>query len=300
MIFFLSSTCSSKRQVNEALEELAHFGIRNIELSGNLVFYDGWKEDLINLKQKFSLDLLIHNYFPPIKENAFVLNLASSNDEIRTRSLKLIQSAVELMDEIGIQLYSIHGGMMAQLHPGLENSDFIVDERKIEDRDKALKNFYTNIDFIMRNFFKEKFRLAVENIYPYRQKKDYFLMMEPKEIFDFFEYSKRYENLGFLLDFGHLNISAKIFGFDKLEFSRQIFSRYPNKIFELHLSENDGFSDEHGITRDNSWQMAILRDYQEVLQQVPIVFEWHNKENSQEIGRRLHEIECFSRSMVFK
>ncbi|MHC4460030.1 MAG: TIM barrel protein [Planctomycetota bacterium] len=292
-MFFLSSTCSSHERILEAIKELTGYGVCNIELSGNLTFYGEWRQDLEMLKQRFELNLLIHNYFPPPEGTPFVLNLASNDSDIKQRSFEVIQNAVDLMDEMQIPLYSIHAGRRAYVYPATNSSRFIFDEEKVEDRAKSTRVFYENIDFVMWNFFHNKHHLAVENIFPdYGLDRNYSLITAPLEITGFLEYSKQYPNLGLLLDLGHLNVSSKMSGFDIKSFTYEILSRYPDKIFELHLSENDGNWDNHEITQEDSWQIELLRQYPEIIRRVPVVFEWNNKGNIEEFCERFHQIDA--------
>jgi len=83
-MLYLSSSCSSKRKIGEALRELIDLGVRNIELSGNLLLYPGWEEEVISLKKKYNLNFLVHNYFPPLEESpGFVMNLAAREERER-------------------------------------------------------------------------------------------------------------------------------------------------------------------------------------------------------------------------
>ena len=92
MNFYLSTANSKKNILSEVLDEFIAFGIKNIELSGNLRFYRNMQRDLRNYKRRYGLQLLIHNYFPPV-EDAFVLNLATKNPITTQKNMKLINKA---------------------------------------------------------------------------------------------------------------------------------------------------------------------------------------------------------------
>lgn len=116
-------------------------------------------------------------------------------------------------------------------------------------------------------------------------------MTKPDEILHYLKYSMKYENLGFLFDLGHLSVASDTFGFDKEEFAREVFYNYSDKIFELHISENDGTFDQHKINHDNSWQLNILHEFQSVVKDIPVVFEWRNGHNLKDICRRYFEVQ---------
>ena len=63
----------------------------------------------MELKQKYDLVYLVHNYFPPPKEE-FVLNLGSTNNEIIRKSISLCKKAIDDAVVLGAPCYSIHAG----------------------------------------------------------------------------------------------------------------------------------------------------------------------------------------------
>jgi len=64
------------------------------------------------------------------------------------------------------------------------------------------------------------------------------------------------DNIGILIDVGHLKVSANTLGFSPYEFIK-ILS--PNTI-AVHLSDNNGDFDEHRVIRGDSWFWEPLRD----------------------------------------
>lgn len=275
------------------VNELAGMGVTNIELSGNLHYYPGLTADLTGLKGEYGLNLLIHNYFPPPKADHFVLDLASSDPEIRRRTFELIENAVRLMDRIGVGLYSVHSGRTAYARPGVDDHRFIFDEERVEDRDKAVTTLQENIESVLKRFFEDERRLAIENAFPYYSpEKNFCLTATPSEIRDFLDYSRQFANLGFLFDLGHLEVSAAMLGFDKERFAHDILSEHADKIFEIHLSANDGSWDDHNINEDDSWQIELLKQHPDTLRHVPVVCEWCNNGDIKQICRRFHEIQA--------
>ena len=53
------------------------------------------------------------------------------------------------------------------------------------------------------------------------------------------------DNVGLLLDLGHLNISSNFFKFSKQSFLDKYISNYKDRLLEIHISENNGIKDEH-------------------------------------------------------
>ena len=64
--------------------------------------------------------------------------------------------------------------------------------------------------------------------------------------------------IGILIDLGHLQISSNLLNFDKYEFLDKVIDLYGDKIYEVHISENDCVSDLHQRITNQSWQLDVL------------------------------------------
>ena len=80
-MIYVSSSCLKNKKITQSVQDLADEGYKNIELSGGTTLYEGYVNDLLDLKEKYDLRYLLHNYFPPPKE-PFMLNIASLNNEL--------------------------------------------------------------------------------------------------------------------------------------------------------------------------------------------------------------------------
>ena len=274
-MFYISSSCLSYKRISESVLTLVNAGIKNIELSGGTEYYKGLEDDLLDLKERYGINFLIHNYFPPPEEE-FVINLAVSEENERQKIFEHIKKAVTLSNKLGINTYSIHAGFTINLLPLLRGLPLTMNEGQAKDKQDAVVAFYANLDFIVENMCDSSFRFAVENNRTFVDAKDCSLVCSPAEIFEFLNYYRGNQNMGFLLDLGHLNIASSMLLFEKFEFIEELFSRYGDKIFELHLSENDGLNDIHDILSEDSWQLAVLREYSDFIKNIPVVFEWRN------------------------
>jgi len=65
------------------------------------------------------------------------------------------------------------------------------------------------------------------------------------------------ENIGILLDVGHLKVSSQTLGFDKYEAIR----RWKGKINGLHLSDNDGKKDTNNGFDETCWFYGISTEH---------------------------------------
>ena len=280
MIYF-SSTCSKFEDFGDIVDEMVDLGIRNIELSGNLKFNPDILTHMRLLRDKHRLNLMVHHYFPPPQE-PFVLNLASQNPDIRKKTFSLIQQVSDLIEQLDIPVYGVHGGHCVDMLPEMKNLHFIIDEQTKVEKQKALKTFQENVDYIIREFSPRKRKMAVENLFVASKDQHYALLATPDQIDRFMEFARGYDNLGLLLDLGHLNVTARTFGFDAVSHARFLLKNYSQKIFQLHLSENDGSFDVHHVHKEDSWQLEILEDFSSIIKGIPITFEWFHQTNSRE------------------
>lgn len=272
-VVYISSLASPQDNIKEAVLELLRWGFLNIELGGGTRYYNGLEDDVLNLKKKYKLNFLIHNYFPPSPEN-FVMNIASKDASLRNDTFKVIENAIRLTKGLGIDLYT--------LHPGFNRSTLRERDRRFYKeldpkeglgKQNTKEDFYEGVGLLL-NYIKGKgLRIGVENFFPFGNNLASFLDT-PEEILGFLDFYKAEPNIGLLLDLGHLNVAANRLGFDKSAALKKIFNAYPKKIFEIHISENDGNYDLHEVSQPDSWQIELVRQNKKFLDDIPIVFEW--------------------------
>lgn len=244
---YVSSSCVKKHNIAEVIRQLAENGIKRIELSGGTDYYDAIEQDLIKLKQKYHLQYACHAYFPPPKV-PFVVNLASCNDRIYQQSIDHYMRCIEMLKRIECRVLSIHAGFLIEI--GTDeignrlNSKVIYDEAKAYDRfcsayEKIAKLCIENgIVFFLENNVLSAENYAEFNHHNYLMMTDYASIMKMKEQLEF--------NL--LLDLGHLHVSANTLGLSYAEECKKL----DKHIKWLHISENNGVSDEHKPLQNSS------------------------------------------------
>ena len=72
-------------------------------------------------------------------------------------------------------------------------------------------------------------------------------------------------NLCLLIDLGHLAISSNILKFDRLDFIERCIKNFGERIFEIHISNNDGLRDLHSRITKDSWQLEVLRKFSKLV-----------------------------------
>ena len=272
-MLYITSYCSGKESIIGAVEELVSRGFRNIELTGG-TRYESYSEDgLLELLDRHGLKYIIHNYFPPQRDE-LVLNLASSDETIKAGTLRLVEEAVRLTQAFAQDLYSIHAGYAHDLIP-VVGEDGLFMPRDLGQNSKEV--FFETLGYISRDLLPAGFRLAVENAFPAYGNGRFSMLSDPGDIFEFLDFCRGHPNLGLLLDMGHLNVAAHYAGFDKQAFLEDLLADHPEKIFELHISSNNGAVDSHDPSVVDSFEVTFARRVLDLLGDIPVVMEWHQR-----------------------
>lgn len=252
-MIYVSSSCVKGSNIAEIIHLLAQKGIKNIELSGGTDYYPEIEKDLKNLKQIYALRYVCHAYFPP-PQIPFVVNLASCNDWIYEQSIMHYVQCIKMLKHIECKVLSIHAGFLIEI--GTNEIGNRLSSRIIYDEDEAYDRFckaYEHISMLCRQndieLYLENNVLSAENygefdFHNYMMMTDYDSIMRMREQLDF--------NL--LLDLGHLYVASNTLG---LNFAQEC-SALRKDIQWIHISENNGFCDEHGLLRKDS---KILKEF---------------------------------------
>ncbi len=245
-MIYVSSKCSKQKIIRLAIKEIVDHGFRNIELSGGTEYYEGYENDIFELKEKYALNLLIHNYFPPSKEE-FVLNLASLDDNIYNRSIEHLRRAILLSKKIGAVKFSFHAGFFIDIK--VDEIGKSIAKKETGDIERALKRFCNG--FLDLKKEAEDIKLYIENnVYSQSNFRRYgrdnpFILTTT----DDYHTLKKKVDFNLLLDVAHLYVSTKTLGLDfEREFEKLFFiSDY------IHLSDNDGIHDQNfGFTHESN------------------------------------------------
>ncbi|RJP22605.1 MAG: sugar phosphate isomerase/epimerase [Candidatus Omnitrophota bacterium] len=239
---YVSTSTLSSLSFREAIQTLLENNIRHIELGWVKQFDPGYLHDLKILHRDCNLQLLIHNYFPPV-DPPFVLNLASSNAEILARSLALCREAIRLSHVFSSPFYSVHAGFCVDAKPNdLDHNLTFLPRFPMEEGEKRFVEFiqflcdYAKpyvIDILIENHV-----LTSWNVIDGENK--ILLGITAEDMIRLLTKINR-ENIGILLDVGHLRVSAHTLGFSAADFIQQVSSR----IKAVHLHDNDGIQDVH-------------------------------------------------------
>ncbi len=240
------------RMLTDRLKRYLEAGISAVELGARVQVQGSIPEVLDRAVGNLPVSLLIHNYFPPPTE-PFVLNLASSDVAIRTRSINFVLDALVLSRRIGADFYSFHGGFITDpIGFGTTSFVFPLPESSAW-AEAAMQRFCDAVTIIAdRAAYLDLDILVENNVCPpdLRGK----LLLQTTEEFQILLERVPAPHLGILLDTGHLNVSAHTFGFDPKFFVKTL----ANHIHALHLHDNDGQIDLHRPLNKTGWIADML------------------------------------------
>ena len=250
-MIFISSSTVRHRKVRDSILELVSYGFKNIELSGGTEYYEGLEDDLVELRAKYNLKYLCHNYFPPPKEN-FVLNIASLNDEIYGKSCEHFAKAIRLSNKLGSKKFGIHAGFFIDLK--LDEIGRGIYKKKFFDKEKSIERFCKGFNelkgisgdvelYIENNVFSQT------NYETYKGEVPFMLCSSSH-----FKELKNKIEFNLLLDLAHLQVSSKSLN---LNFDSEFSFLIKNSDY-LHVSENNGLEDLNNPIKKDSLLMSML------------------------------------------
>tara|TARA_Y100000310_G_scaffold316318_1_gene367883 strand:- start:19995 stop:20864 length:870 start_codon:yes stop_codon:yes gene_type:complete len=268
MIYVSTSCLKREKSVKKVLQEYAKVGIKNIELGSSHSYEPEIEKFLANYQKENSTKFIIHSYFP-VPEQGFVMNLASQNPEILKRSLDQAKKSIRLCNFLSSELYTLNSGLRVDPDPNTLGKGLSFNE--IADYDEAFQTFAYSINELCDYASNFRIKIALENHEASKKNlinnENKLLLMTRQEEFLKIISQIQKPNLGVLVDLGHLNVSSNYLNFNKEDFIRSL----KEKIYAIHLHDNDGSADQHNPVNENSWGLQILKE--NLFNNIPIVIE---------------------------
>ena len=247
---FISTGAFGRRPIPQILEISSWNNISYLELSSDAVFKESDWPHVVSLAQNRTFHFLIHNYFPT-PQVPFVLNLASADSKILRLSREHCQKAIDCCVQIGAPFYSVHSGFCfnAQpMHLGQKQTS-LNRISKTEAQEIFIESVRSLADYAALNHLSillENNVLTSVNLVQGRN--ETLLFVEADEIVGTIEKINK-QNVGFLLDVGHLKVSARSLNIDCGGF----FDQVSPVLKAVHLSDNNGESDSNQKITADSW-----------------------------------------------
>lgn len=251
---FVSSCCLKATRIADAVKALAAAGFRYIEVSGGTKYYPEWESDLLDLKQKYDLVYRAHNYFPPPKED-FVVNLASFDEDVVTKSTNLVEEAIAFSRKTGSAIYGMHAGFLVDI--SAKDIGKAIQGKDLNEGNKAVNLFCERVTAITNRHQDVKFYLENNVLSPGNLKnfggKNPVLCSNAKAIADL----KKSLEFSLLLDVAHLKVSCTALGLNFIDEMNLLM----NESDYIHLSDNDGQHDSNQEITAESELMQLLKKY---------------------------------------
>ena len=260
-MLYISSSWIKNREFFSGLEKILSI-TNNIELSGGTKYRDDLLKELLNFTGNRSTKYLLHGYFPPSRNERFLLNLSDNSQKTRD----FMSKSMEYVYALDVPYYSLHAGFRHSYD--VKNSAIYNAQGEF-----FFEDMLENIDWFCSQFSDKS--LAVENLYPVNGLTDCAFCIDPEEIVKLLEADKR---IYFLFDLGHLKVSANYLKFDFCKMVNSLIKSYCDRIIEIHLAENNGTGDDHLYVGKDSDQYKIIADNIDVLKKnkVNLVIESRN------------------------
>ena len=248
--FYISTTfLPDKSNILDYLETFKINNITNIELGSNHIF------DEKIFEYDFSeFDILVHNHFPPSVDGLLV-NIASNDEQIRTKSIRHIYNSILFSKKNNSKLYTFHPGFNEDpisVNKNLKNYDFIWKSKKIENNNEYIffKSLEKIISFAKKN--NQKIALETEGSINHSDK----LLMQ--NLVDINNFKKNFssEDIKINLNIGHLNLAQKKFKFSYDDF----FNELRDYIVAFEISHNYGLNDDHLPVIEHEWYWELINN----------------------------------------
>lgn len=251
-MIYVSSSCSKQKKISAAIKVLAENGFRNIELSGGTEYYEGYEDDIFDLKEKYDLSFLVHNYFPPPQED-FVLNLASLDDAIFEKSVAQLRKAIRLTRLLGTEKFGFHAGFYMDIN--VDEIGKAISPNHLHNKQQAYERFCNGYNLIKRE--SKEIQIYIENNVYSKTNCNVYGQQIPFMLTSPADYRELQKHIDFklLLDVAHLYVSSRTIGFD---FDAQLDELIRETDY-VHISDNDGWHDQNTALRTGGTLLDKLK-----------------------------------------
>jgi sugar phosphate isomerase/epimerase len=254
MIFISTGGFKSEKSIN-SINKLMEKGIYDIELSGGEYEVDQIEKIITEKKLHNSLNLQVHNYFPPPR-SPFVFNLGSLDEEISKISMNHALNSIELASKLKSKYYSFHAGFL--LDPQVKELGKKIKKRSTYNREISKNTFIERVNILAKFAETKNITLLIENNVLSSNnfeefKENILLMVDEPECTEIM--NRVSNNVKMLVDVAHLKVSSNSLNFDRISFLKKL----DKWIFAYHLSDNDGNSDSNQKIRLDSWFWPYIK-----------------------------------------
>lgn len=256
----------TQTKLADALSGLAALDLDGIEI-GSTHRYEDWPQTKTAIREIWTGPVVTHNYFPPAAED-LVLNIASTDDNLRATSLSHVRHCLRCAAELDATIYTVHPGFLAAATTRTKQQgiyDFAFDAAR-SDRGQAFDHMLSSLETLTGDAERLGVRLAVETEGSLTSE-GVLLMEQPKE------YERLFAALGdrIWLNFNlaHSTLAAECHGFDLAAF----VTRWGHRFAACELSHNDRHRDQHQPLSSGSW---VLEWISRLPAGIPLILEFRD------------------------
>ncbi len=229
-----------------SMNEVVGIASRNdlyIEFSSSF----NYEENLIEDYKNAQIRRIPHNYFP-IPKDPFVINLASTNESIRARSIEHCKLGLDLAKQSNAPFFSAHSGFCLDPDPDELGKKISVRNynktENIECFHQSLAIILDYCDKINMDFLVENNVIATMNLI---RGENPLLCCSDKEILQLFD-RMSHPRMGLLFDTAHWKVSC-----NTLDLPVERFKNLSRLIKCVHHSDNDGYLDSNSQLKSDYW-----------------------------------------------
>lgn len=235
------------------LDEIVSKCISNdwaLEFSSNIKH----QANLVEIYRSANLKKIIHNYFPA-PYNPFVLNLASSNNEIREMSIRHCKQGIDLAKESSENIFSVHAGFC--IDPYASELGKKINYSTNYNKVLHFQYFLNSLNELLEYSSQTGVTLLIENNVISKvnllNQTNPLLCCSSSEIINIMEEINN-TNLMLLLDTAHLKVSCNTLNLN-LEYEIEKLLPY---IGAVHHSDNNGFVDNNLQLENDYWARKYM------------------------------------------
>ena len=247
---FISTVAFRGKLIYEIIE-IAKTHQLNIEFSSGLPYH----HDMDNIFLKCPVNKLPHNYFPA-PEVPFVLNLASTNTNIRKQSIEMCKKGITLAKEAGSLFYAAHAGFC--IDPNPEELGRQLSVNVALDKNNHWDIFISSIKEILVHSERLQLPFIIENnvITEFNLTATLENPLFCCDSYELLKLNKVINNplFGILLDTAHLKVSAKTLS---LNLKDEFINLIPI-VKAVHHSDNEGLKDSNNPFDEHYWCGRLL------------------------------------------
>jgi len=246
------STLALRNYSPERMIALAKQHELALEFSSGMAY----QADMEDLYLEAAVKRMPHNYFPA-PEIPFVLNLASSDETIRSISVNHCLNGLRIAKRSNSPFFAAHAGFCIDPDPEQLGREISFDSHF--DREKNKELFLKSIQEILITAEQLELEFLIENNviagFNYNNNVNPFLCCESSEI-EWLHKSIDNKLFGILLDTAHLKVSCHTLGKDKVSEFKSIQSF----VRGIHHSDNDGTKDDNSPLTNDYWFLPFMKE----------------------------------------